>query len=204
MVLSDEILIKQINNGDSYAMEELINRYKKLIYFRIHELIYDVVCKMYLFEDLVQSSIVLLYECVYRYNPDKGAKFSTYFNFCLERKIIRECNKYIRKKELYLALSLDEKGFKDGTTSIGDLIESKKYEFRGDYYWAEKELKAAITQVYESLSTEEVVVCERKFEGYSYKEIAEKHNCTTKKVDNTLNKFRTKLLTIINDYDKVN
>ena len=42
----------------------------------------------YSVEDVEQELLVVLYECVLTYDPDKGAKFSTYFQGNAKRRVI--------------------------------------------------------------------------------------------------------------------
>lgn len=204
MVLDDDDLLKRIRNNDELAMELLISKYKKLIYFRIHDIIYDRNCKNYLFDDIVQNAILLLYQCVYKFDESKGAKFSTFYNFCLDRKIIRDYTSYSKKRELLMPISLDASESEDSKRQNIEFIESGDFELRGDHYFAKNQLEEAISDIYLTLNNSEVRVCEYKFQGYSYQEIANECGCSVKKVDNTLHKFRNKLLTYIGDYDKVN
>jgi RNA polymerase sigma factor (sigma-70 family) len=62
----------------------------------------------YSVEDVEQELLVVLYECVMRYNPDRGAKFNTYFQQSCRNRVITLIRYYAAKRRTATFASLSE------------------------------------------------------------------------------------------------
>ncbi len=83
MELTDVQIIEKCLAGDSEIFEELINRYKKLIY----SVVYNLINNKEEVNDIAQEVFIRIYKALNRYNPEY--KFSTWSvkittNFCLD------------------------------------------------------------------------------------------------------------------------
>ncbi|MFZ5989360.1 MAG: RNA polymerase sigma factor [Bacillota bacterium] len=83
METPDVDLIKKCLSGESYAFEELVTRYKKLIY----NVIYNMINNKDELYDISQEVFIRIYRSLDKYNPE--FKFSTWIvriatNYCLD------------------------------------------------------------------------------------------------------------------------
>jgi RNA polymerase sigma-70 factor, ECF subfamily len=83
--LDDELLITEIQKGKQEAFAELVNRHANRFYGVAYRLLFSKDDA----EDTVQQAFLKLWEKKLFWNPDKGAKFTTWFykvvlNLCLD------------------------------------------------------------------------------------------------------------------------
>ena len=83
----DEILLNEIKKGNGSAFAVLVKRHSGKYY----GLAYRYTASREEAEDIVQTAFVKLWENPYAWNPQKGAKFTTWFyrimvNLCLDRR----------------------------------------------------------------------------------------------------------------------
>jgi len=188
---NDNELLYMISQNDQLAVQMLVDKYRVIIDYKIAEVVYDRNLFRQYKEELRQIGYILLSECVKSYSVAKNTKFSTFFSFCLERKIRNQLKSYLSHNGCYVnSLSLDQTVDEFGEFTLADNIESNYYEYQSDSLVKYNSLIEAINKVTEDFSHIEKAICKLKQEGYSYPEIVKRLKCNYKKVDNTMQKFR--------------
>lgn len=180
--LDDIDLINRIKEGDTDSLDILIRKYMGLIRSQVR--------KSFLVggdeEDLLQEGLLALINAVKLYDPSKNKSFSSYVTLCVHSRIIDTIRKATRGKHKILndAFSLfdDETSFNPITTidPLNNYLEKEKLQ---NFY---KKLNIILNPLQNKL-------LKLYFEGYTYSEISDKLNISTKKVDNTLNTIKNKL-----------
>lgn len=192
---SDYELIYYIRQHDDESMEQLIAKYRLIIWKIVHK-----VCKFkpigFDKEDLFQEGMMALVDATRSYRDDKDASFSAFACVCIERQI----RSYMRKTrtESYKLLS----GAKslDASLMVGeddlflkDVVSVDIKEFNPAHMsmvqWAQDQLP----HIKEGLPEWQWHVYHMHQLGYSYKEISLHLNIKEKEVDNTLQKIKHKL-----------
>lgn len=195
-MLTDEELIKKVQNGDAEAENELLSRYKDLV-VKISRSFYIVGGDL---EDIIQEGMIGLYNAIKNYHDDKEASFKTFAVICIKHKIQGAIKKSQSNKNKPLSSAVSIQSF----DSDGE--EFYPIEFVLDNTPAkiaiEKEnLKDLKENIKSSLSKLEFKVLKLYLEGYSYREIAEILNIQQKAIDNSLSRIKQKLRAKLNKED---
>jgi RNA polymerase sporulation-specific sigma factor len=190
--ISDEDLAELACNGNTYAMEELMQRYKNLVLTK---------ARPYCLasgdpEDLIQEGMIGLYKAILNFDPSKNVKFAAFAPICVLRQIQTAVKTAARQKHLPLnqSISLDSEIFEKsgGGTLLDRLAESASSNPETLFLGREAvfELDKIIRQ---SLSKMESAVLAGHLSGKSHHQIAQEMGRTTKAVDNALQRVRKKL-----------
>lgn len=185
---SYDTIIEQIKNKDEASFKLLLDDHYKMIYKIIYNLnsfendfSLDV-------ESLYQEGTIALYNAVFTYEADKGMSFTSYAYMVIRSKLsvcYRNMKRY-REEEVY---SIDSHPNIDYCASMA----SQRVNENPVNYHHEKEFEKNINSFVSQLSKEDRDIFKLRADDYSYKQIAEKLNIKTKKIDNRLRKLRESL-----------
>lgn len=95
---SDELLARQALKGDLSAFEELVNRYKNLIF----SIVYRILGQYQESEDITQDVFISVYQKLYQFDPDK--KFRPW----IQRIAVNASITSLRKRKKIVNLSFDD------------------------------------------------------------------------------------------------
>lgn len=173
---SDDILVRQISEGDDSALTCIFMRYKPLLKSAVYKLYND----SFDYDDMFQEATLGLVKAVARYKSQKGT-FSAFAKLCVESELIS----YIRslqKKSNIPANNLVE--LKDEMpTSLSD---------PQDIYMRREEVDDIKAKIKNNLSDFECKVIHCYIMGKSYDAIATELGVTVKSVDNAIQRIRRK------------
>ena len=193
MKLSDEELVSGYQNGDNYAADFLVCKYKNFV--RMHARPYFLVGADS--DDLMQEAMIGLYKAIRDYKSEKGVVFMTFASLCIERQIITAVTAYNRQKNsplnTYISLDtpvVDESG---DETVLSDVISSEEGLNPEEIFIAGEQTKQFLIKLTENLSKLERQIFELYIKGFSYAEIASRLNKTSKAVDNAIQRIRAKI-----------
>lgn len=195
LISNDNELIYMVIQKSDEALEMLVAKYKKVIWALVHGFNFNFKCnedKM----DLYQQCLIALYDSVYNYREDKEANYGTYIRGCLKKTILA----YMRRQRLHKnsifnkSVSLDacmsESEFLYGI----DLIENNICEYDPIWMLNFNDINANVKKVLQECKENEALAYNMKLKGYTYKEISDALNISVKKVDNSIQKIKKKLL----------
>ena len=107
---------KRFLDGDYSSLDILVNANMKLVYWYIDNY---VVCSSDEYDEIFSASCEALMESFYKYDFNKGVKFSTFLITCIRNKIL----KYFRNEKKYKnIISLDEEMYDDSDMTFKDMI----------------------------------------------------------------------------------
>jgi len=116
----------RFKDGDYNSLDILVKGNMKLIYWYIDSYI---VCNRDEYDDIFSVSCEAMVECFYKYDLDKGVKFSTFLITCIRNKIL----KYFRSEKKYKdIISLDEDMYDDSDITFKDTIIDDSYSLEED------------------------------------------------------------------------
>lgn len=171
-----------LSKSISSAEEVLIKRYRALTF--------KVARKYFLvggdIDDLVQEGTLGLWKAIKEFDESKNSSFFTFARLCIETKIkdaIR-ATMALNRQMFNSAISInnDDKLIEIPSESnpLEELLDKENYD---NFY----------LQMEKILSKTQFLVLKSYLEGYSYREISEKFNLSTKKIDNELFSAKSKI-----------
>ena len=184
--LTDEELVKQVNEGNSLAVNVLARRYKTVVSAITHS--------YFLFgcdsEDLLQEGMIAVVNAIGSYKGD--ASFKTYATACIRNRIFSLIRSFNSQKNKPLNNYVSLSGYLDNDNDKTDIIISKTFGPEEIYINREdvKERKKSIEQ---TLSKYEYKILQLFLRGYSYEKIAKLLDKNEKSIDNALQRIRKKL-----------
>ena len=180
---TDIELIRNIKNGNDDDFNELLENYHNLIYKIIN--IYNLSVGDYYIDsdDLYQEASLALYKAVHNFDENRGASFTTYAYIVIKNRITSMVKKYKLDYQRY-SLSLDAKDYSDYATLVSDNTIA---------YHKEREFREYLSDFVLNLNDEDKQIVSLYHKDYTYKEIAERLNTSTKRVDNRLCTLRKRI-----------
>lgn len=178
-------LVRKVKANDDEAFKEILKQYRPMIYSfiqanRLEHGDYSVNK-----EDLFQEGAIALHQACLLYDENDEASFHTFAHIVVQRRIKRIFMQQYRryKHEFY---SID--AVKDGMTYNN--VASKRTDDNPKLAYQRKENYALIRRYFDSLSKDEKNIVILRKSNYSYKDISEKLNMSTKTIDNKIQKIR--------------
>ena len=184
---SDEELMARVVEGDRVAFDRLVRRYYRKVYATCFRLLNSREEA----EDAVQDVFLKVYRNAASFKLD--LRFSTW----VYRVAVNDCLNRLRWKKKRRWLSLDSlvKKSEDGEegTRLGDLVEQKSAA-RPDEDLLRAERAEAVRRAIASLPEQQrVAVILHRYEGLSYKEIAEVMGTSVSSVEARLHRAKLSL-----------
>ena len=145
-------------------------------------------------EDLIQEGMLGLLSAVRTFDPAKGAKFATYAETCVRRRIysaIRSASGY-KHTPLNSYISLESQQLDENNTQSARFLRDPE-----DFVIARESAREVERLLYGALSRFESGVLELYLEGMSYKDMAVRLEKSSKSVDNAVQRIRKKLAQIL-------
>ena len=185
--ITDERLCALAMAGERSAEEALVLRHTRLVRM----------CARPFFlaggdsEDLIQEGMLGLLAAIREFRPDRGARFATYAQVCVRRRIISAVRSASGGKHAPLNdyVSLELLSEEAGEADPEDLIIRREA------------LHALEADISESLTRLEKQVLARYLEGESYAEIARAVGRSPKSVDNAVQRIRRKMAKVLSRGD---
>jgi RNA polymerase sporulation-specific sigma factor len=179
-------LIEKAIKGDCAAEEALVSKYAKLV---------KVCARPYFLaggdsEDLIQEGMFGLLSAIRTFNPEKGAKFSTYAGFCVRRRIYNAIKLASGNKHTPLNnyISLESSHLDENASQNTGFLRVPE-----DYVIAREQAGEVERLLYGALSRFESGVLELYLEGMSYKDMATRLGKSDKSIDNAVQRIKSKL-----------
>ena len=191
-IISDEELKKKTKNGEESAENLLFSRYKDLV-VKIARGYFIVGGDL---EDLVQEGMIGLYKAVKNFSDEKEASFKTFAVLCIKHQIQTAIKAANTNKNKPLSSAVSFQSFTENGTSenldflpIDLVLDSTPEEKIID----KENFKNLNEKIKSHLSPLEFKVLKLYLQGYSYKEISASLNVTSKSIDNSLSRIKSKL-----------
>lgn len=174
--LSDDELIKKINDGEYELLHIILNRYNSVIIYYVNKY-----CSDSIKEDAIQEASFALYSAVKNFDADKSS-FSTFASLCIKRSLFSYLRSFGNQKNIpsELVSSIDE-------VEIADSNSPEKI------FFDKEDLDALKNNIKLELSPLEFKVLQLYLADDSYQDIANKLDISEKAVNNALVRIRKKL-----------
>lgn len=199
--LEDSALQKLAAYGDSYAEEELVSRYMRLVR----------ICARPLFlaggesEDLIQEGMFGLLSAVRQYNNEHNASFKTFAEWCIRNRLRSAVKSASSLKHDPLNNRVPLESILSDESQTQAVACAELFQKSPEEQVLARENKNYTEQLYLSLvsmlSKYEKAVLTYYLEGLSYKEIAKLTGKGDKAVDNAIQRIRRKTAQMLKSGD---
>ena len=199
--LEDSALQKLAAYGDSYAEEELVSRYMRLV----------SICARPLFlaggesEDLIQEGMFGLLSAVRQYNNEHNASFKTFAEWCIRNRLRSAVKSASSLKHDPLNNRVPLESILSDESQTQAVACAELFQKSPEEQVLARENKKYTEQLYLSLvsmlSKYEKAVLTYYLEGLSYKEIAKLTGKGDKAVDNAIQRIRRKTAQMLKSGD---
>ncbi|WP_100400582.1 RNA polymerase sporulation sigma factor SigH [Bacillus sp. FJAT-44742] len=188
----DEALVARVRNGDTAALEFLINKYKNFVRAKARS--YFLIGADH--EDIVQEGMIGLYKSIRDFKGDKLSSFRAFAELCITRQIITAIKTATRQKHMPLNsyVSLDKPLYDDESDrTLLDVICGSRVSDPEELIINQEEFDDIELKMSEILSDLEQKVLRLYLDGRSYQEISADLNRHVKSIDNALQRVKRKL-----------
>lgn len=191
-LLTDEQLLTLHRGGDALAEEQLYGRYKQVVRSKARTYFLIGADR----EDIIQEGMIGLYKAVCDYQFDKQASFRAFAELCITRQIITAIKSATRKKHIPLNtyISLNRSVYEGDTERpLIDVLSSTQISDPEEVLIGRESYEAVADSIEHSLSKLERGALDLYLMGYSYQQIADALQKSTKCVDNAIQRVKKKL-----------
>lgn len=190
--LEDERIVECVREGDSQALEYLINKYRHFVRAKARSYFLIGADR----EDIIQEGMIGLYKAIRDFRMDKLSSFRAFAELCITRQIITAIKTATRQKHIPLNsyVSLNKPIYdEDSDRTLLDVISGSKITDPEELVISREEFDDIEGKIGELLSSLEWNVLMSYLEGKSYQEIAEELDRHVKSIDNALQRVKRKL-----------
>lgn len=188
----DEALVNLVHQGDSEALDFLIQKYRNFVRAKARTYFLIGADK----EDIVQEGMIGLYKAIRDFKGDKLSSFKAFAELCITRQIITAIKTATRQKHIPLNsyVSLDKPIYDDESDrTLMDVISGAKVLDPEELVINQEEFDDIELKMAELLSDLERKVLALYLDGQTYQEISEELNRHVKSIDNALQRVKRKL-----------
>ena len=190
--LSDEELLSLHRAGDARAEDTLYARYKQIVRSKARTYFLIGADR----EDIIQEGMIGLYKAVVDYQFDKNASFRSFAELCITRQIISAIKAATRKKHVPLNtyISFNRPAYEsENERPLIDVLTSTRISDPEEVLIGRENYAAVADSIEHSLSRLERDTLGLYLYGYSYQQIADHLQVTSKSVDNAIQRVKKKL-----------
>lgn len=191
-IQSDEEIVESVREGDSEALEYLINKYRSFVRAKARSYFLIGADR----EDIIQEGMIGLYKSIRDFRGDKLASFKAFAELCITRQIITAIKTATRQKHIPLNsyVSLDKPIYdEDSDRTLLDVICGSQVCDPEELIINQEEFMGLEDKMSEILSDLERKVLMLYLDGRSYQEIAVDLKRHVKSIDNALQRVKRKL-----------
>ncbi len=189
---TDEEVVTEAKDGDSIALEYLINKYRNFVKAKARSYFLIGADR----EDIIQEGMIGLYKAIRDFKGDKLSSFRAFAELCITRQIITAIKTATRQKHIPLNsyVSLNKPIYdEDSDRTLLDILSGTKVTDPEELMINREEYNDIEFKIGEILSDLEWRVLMLYLEGKSYQEIAVELKRHVKSIDNALQRVKRKL-----------
>ncbi|ANC75433.1 MAG: RNA polymerase sporulation sigma factor SigH [Bacillota bacterium] len=191
-LMEDESLVELVHEGDSAALEYLINKYKNFVRAKARSYFLIGADR----EDIIQEGMIGLYKAIRDFKEDKLSSFKAFAELCITRQMITAIKTATRQKHIPLNsyVSLDKPIYdEESDRTLMDVICGTKVTDPEELIINQEEFDDIEVKMGEILSDLERKVLMLYLDGRSYQEISVDLDRHVKSIDNALQRVKRKL-----------
>lgn len=195
--LPDDKIVESIHQGDTNALDFLLNKYKNFVQAKARTYFLIGADK----EDIVQEGMIGLFKAIRDYDKEKLSSFKAFAELCVTRQIITAIKTATRQKHIPLNsyVSLDKPIYdEESDRTLFDVIAGPKtVDDPQELIINQEKFGDMEVKLSELLSGLEKHVLHLYLDGRTYQEISLELNRHVKSIDNALQRVKRKLEQVI-------
>ncbi len=190
--MEDEFIVACVRDGDLYAQDFLIRKYKNFVRAKARSYFLIGADK----EDIIQEGMIGLFKAIRDFRADKISSFRAFAELCITRQIITAIKTATRQKHIPLNsyVSLNKPIYdEDSDRTLLDILTGARITDPEELIISREEVSSIEEKIGEILSKLELQVLTYYLQGKSYQEIAVLLKRHIKSIDNALQRVKRKL-----------
>ncbi len=191
--MEDEEIIDLVQNGESEALEYLIQKYRHFVHAKTRTYFLIGADR----EDIIQEGMIGLFKAIRDYKKGKLSSFKSFAELCITRQIITAIKTATRQKHIplnsYVSLYKPMYNNDDSDRTLMDIVTGSKELDPEELIINQEEFNHFNVKLSELLNDLERDVLALYLDGQSYKEISGELNRQEKAIDNALTRVKRKL-----------
>jgi RNA polymerase sporulation-specific sigma factor len=190
--MEDEFIVACVRDGDLYAQDFLIRKYKNFVRAKARSYFLIGADK----EDIIQEGMIGLFKAIRDFREDRISSFRAFAELCITRQIITAIKTATRQKHIPLNsyVSLNKPIYdEDSERTLLDILTGARITDPEELIISREEVSNIEEKIGEILSKLEQQVLMHYLQGKSYQEIAVILNRHIKSIDNALQRVKRKL-----------
>lgn len=199
--VSDEELVARVHAGDDRCLDTLLLRYQG--FARAKARAYFLVGADH--DDIVQEGMIGLYKAIRDFDAQQEMSFRAFAGLCVDRQVLTAVRTATRRKHgpLNSYVSFDRPMLLDeeGERTLADVLPTSPLTDPAEQVVSAERVRDLQRSFVAVLSDLEVEVLRLHVDGRSYREIAGMLQRHTKSIDNTLQRIKRKLDSLLMDRD---
>lgn len=196
---SDSELFSLVCEANEEAKDVLYHKYHYIIDVLVKKYLYSAKKLGYEYKDLEQEAMVGFADSLNHYDESKNAGMPTFISLCVERRLQNAISKAgrLKNKILLESLSLDHV-YDNCQVPLKEMISDQNSDpLQG--ITKDEELEELVDFIKDSLSASEYEVYDFLINGLNYQEIAQILEKSPKQIDNTIQRLKGKIKTILQE-----
>jgi len=189
--LKDETLVMLVHDGESEALDFLINKYRSFVSAKARSYFLIGADR----EDIVQEGMIGLYKAVRDYQTGKLSSFKAFAELCITRQMITAIKTATRQKHIPLNsyISLDKPLYdEESEQTLLDVLSGTGILNPEELLLNRERFTLMEGKMVEVLSYLERCALALYLDGQSYREISKTLNRSEKAIDNALQRVKKK------------
>ena len=189
--LEDEQIAELARSGNHKASEYLLKKYRSFVEAKARSYFLAGAER----EDVVQEGMIGLYKAIRDFCPQKGVRFRSFAQLCVTRQIITAVKSANRGKHVPLNeyISLQRIICSDNDYSLIDVVADSRSTDPEQMMIRRRMFQSLRHLESDEMSSLEHGVMMQYLEGRSYQEIARDLGCSSKTIDNALQRAKRKM-----------
>ena len=198
-VLSDEDIVIKALDGDSYALDYILEKYKNFVRAKARSYFLIGADR----EDIVQEGMIGLYKAIRDFQPKKLTSFRAFAELCITRQIITAIKTATRQKHIPLIhISLNKPIYEEESDrTLLDVITGARVTDPEELIIRKEEFTDIEGVIEKLLSDLEWEVLTSYLQGKTYQEIALELDRHVKSIDNALQRVKRKVERYLEERD---
>ena len=199
-VLSDEDIVIKALDGDSYALDYILEKYKNFVRAKARSYFLIGADR----EDIVQEGMIGLYKAIRDFQPKKLTSFRAFAELCITRQIITAIKTATRQKHIPLNsyISLNKPIYEEESDrTLLDVITGARVTDPEELIIRKEEFTDIEGVIEKLLSDLEWEVLTSYLQGKTYQEIALELDRHVKSIDNALQRVKRKVERYLEERD---